>query len=312
MLNFLKRFKGSYLLYNFFHRKQLIYNEIAYQNLGLNKKYFHPVSSKDFESLPNERSDLGIGKENLAKALLWKDLSQENRESLLAFDTNGYAVLKGYIAPETVDLINQEINTLIQTKKVRFRYGNKIMFAIHKSKLLMQIGNNEGIINLLSLLLDGKAILFQSINFLKGSQQATHSDTIHMTTYPLGGLLGVWLALEDTDADNGPLHYYPGSHHLPYWLNKDYDNEGNRWMIGTKTYKDYEKMIAEKIQSLGLKKEVFYAQKGDILIWHANLLHGGEPQLDKHRSRNSMVFHYFKQGSVCYHEITQRPALLEI
>ena len=31
-------------------------------------------------------------------------------------------------------------------------------------------------------------------------------------------MCGVWVALEDITEDNGPLHYYPGSHRLP-----DYD-----------------------------------------------------------------------------------------
>ncbi|GAC1370573.1 MAG: hypothetical protein NVSMB30_09360 [Hymenobacter sp.] len=39
-------------------------------------------------------------------------------------------------------------------------------------------------------------------------------------------------------------------------------------------------------------------------------MHGGEPHLDKARTRQSMVFHYFSRAHICYHEITQRPALL--
>jgi hypothetical protein len=31
--------------------------------------------------------------------------------------------------------------------------------------------------------------------------------------------------------------------------------------------------------------------------------------LDKTKSRKSLVLHYFSENTVCYHEITQRPAL---
>ena len=184
------------------------------------------------------------------------------------------------------------------------------MFAIHQSKLLRETGKNKKLSELLNILIGGKAKLFQSINFLVGSEQETHSDSIHMTTFPLGGLLGVWIALEDIDETNGALHYYPGSHKLPYYLNEDYENTGSKFLIGDKNYSVYEKMLQEKIKTLGLKKQIFQAKKGDLLIWHANLLHGGESHKDKTKTRKSMVYHYFKEGSVCYHELTQRPALL--
>lgn len=185
------------------------------------------------------------------------------------------------------------------------------MFAYRKIELLRKIGTDQNLIELLSSLLSDNAILFQSINFLNGSEQETHSDSIHMTTFPLGGLLGVWVALEDIDFDNGPLHYYPGSHLLPYYLNKDYDNEGNFFLIGDKDYSEYEKMIRFKIKEFSLEKRTFHAKAGDVFIWHANLFHGGEKHINKQKSRKSLVFHYYAQNSICYHEITQRPALFE-
>ena len=184
------------------------------------------------------------------------------------------------------------------------------MFALKQSEAIRKAGTNNHLNQILNHLLDGQAMLFQSINFLQGSEQASHSDSIHMTTYPLGGLLGVWIALEDIAEDNGPVHYYPGSHKLPYYLNADYNNAGNMLLIGDKSYAVYEDMMRRKIDELQLKKEVFTAKKGDVLIWHANLFHGGEPHLNKDKTRKSLVFHYFKKGVICYHEISQRPALI--
>ena len=72
------------------------------------------------------------------------------------------------------------------------------MFAYKQSKLLSEIGNNPAMKEILTALLGSSAILFQSINFFKGSEQHTHSDSIHMTTFPEGGLLtkavnGYWV-----------------------------------------------------------------------------------------------------------------------
>ena len=304
----LRRLKVAYAAYNFFHKKELKHNKPIYKKLGLTKKYYSSVSSLDFKHLPNEQSAINLSE--LRTTRIYQNGNLDTRSQLENYVNTGYIVLHNYFDESKVDTINNEIDVLVAQKKVGFKYGNKIMFAIHKSPLLRESGNNKELLELLNVLIGGKAKLFQSINFLSGSEQDTHSDSIHMTTYPLGGLLGVWIALEDIDETNGALHYYPGSHTLPYYLNEDYDNTGSTFLIGDKDYSAYEKMLQDKIAFLELKKEIFRAKKGDVLIWHANLMHGGEPHTDKNKTRKSMVFHYFKEGAVCYHELTQRPALL--
>lgn len=312
MMHWIRRLKAGYMLYNLFHYKQLEHNVPHYRQLGLRKWYFSPVSSKDFRHLP--QSAPGVTPENKQHQLLespaFNQLPVESRNSLLDFDQNGFAVLPGFFSEKEVTVANSETDRLLESGQVSFRYGNKIMFAYRKSDHLRSMGENPALLEILTLLLGKKAVLFQSINFYTGSQQKTHSDSIHMTTYPLGGLLAIWVALEDIHEGSGPLHYYPGSHVLPYYLNSDYDNEGNALFIGDKTYAEYEKMIGRKKEELGLKKKVFLAKKGDVFIWHANLLHGGEPHTDPSKTRKSVVFHYFSEGSICYHEITQRPALM--
>lgn len=47
------------------------------------------------------------------------------------------------------------------------------------------------------LLFDRRTVPFQTIMGHAGSQQRAHSDSIHMTTYPLGFLVATWLAFED-------------------------------------------------------------------------------------------------------------------
>lgn len=310
MIEQIRHYKLSYMLYNFFKKSKLKHNIPLYKKYGINKSYFSSISSKDFAHLP--QTQRSIAKEKLSSTAFFKSLSEENKESALRYDDNGYLILRNFISPETAENINIEIEKLMQDGTLKFRYGGKLMFAIHHSEIIRNIGSDKNLLEFLSVLLDGKAKLFQSINFINGSQQKTHSDSIHMTTFPLGGLLGVWIALEDVDENNGALHYIPGSHKLPYFLNSDYDNEGTALKIGKKSYKAYEEFLENKVKELGLKKEVFRAKKGDMLIWHANILHGGEPHTDKNRTRKSLVYHFFDENSVCYHEVTQRPALFEL
>ena len=69
--------------------------------------------------------------------------------------------------------------------------------------------------------MDREPLPFQTLNFPVGTSQYPHSDSIHFHTIPAGFMVGVWVALENIDAENGPLVYYPGSHKLPYFSMQD-------------------------------------------------------------------------------------------
>jgi ectoine hydroxylase-related dioxygenase (phytanoyl-CoA dioxygenase family) len=311
MLSFLRRLKLSYAAYNVFQRRRLAHNVPIYQKLGLQKNYFSPISSRDFAGLPAQAGLPAVlplaGR--LAASPAFAALPAASQASLRAFEDNGFAILPGFFSAAAVDGINQELHQLIARREISVRYVNKFMFAFRKSARIRKAGE-DNLRELVGALLGHEATLFQSINFLTGSQQRTHSDSIHMSTFPLGGMAAAWVALEDITLHNGPLHYYPGSHRLPYYLNADYQNEGSDWLIGDKDYAEYERFIAGRVAELSLQKQVFLARKGDVFIWHANLMHGGEPHHDPAQTRKSMVFHYFSRAHICYHEITQRPALL--
>lgn len=142
----------------------------------------------------------------------------------------------------------------------------------------------------LAMLYGRKPFAFQTLNFPVGTQQLTHSDTIHFCSDPADYMAGVWVALEDIDEDNGPLHYFPGSHRYPQITLDDLGISGE----GSKDMRIYREIYEPKIQDVtkGLPFEQGLIKKGQALIWSANLLHGGSPILDPARSRHSQVTHY--------------------
>ena len=160
------------------------------------------------------------------------------------------------------------------------------------------------------LFLGRKIIPFQTITAHKGSQQNEHSDSIHMTTYPLGYLIAAWIAFEDIDQDSGPLVYYPGSHALPYVFscNLGIPSGKYRWEGGKVYNETYEPAIQQIIAGKKLTPAYFMAKKGDVLFWHANLIHGGSMRKNILLSRKSVVCHYFGNGAVCYHDLIGLPA----
>jgi ectoine hydroxylase-related dioxygenase (phytanoyl-CoA dioxygenase family) len=311
IINTLKRSKIAFVIYNLFKKSELKHNAVSYKKYGVNKKYYSSVSSEDFKHLESPKNiyDEKDSKVELPKNPKFSKLKTSTQESIENWSEQGYAVLKNVISSETVDTVNSDIDKLIADKTADWRTGDRVMFAIHKSKTIRDIALSNEVMGVLEMLMGKEVGLFQSINFLKGTQQRTHSDSIHMSTFPYGNIIAVWIALEDITEENGPLHYYPGSHKLPYIVNADYGNVGSKLMLGSKSYGDYENRIQKEVDNNDFEKKRFLAKKGDAFIWHANLLHGGEPVLNKQSSRKSMVFHYYAKDCVCFHEITQRPTL---
>ena len=165
---------------------------------------------------------------------------------------------------------------------------------------------HEKMADLVSTLVGAKAIPFQTITSHKGSQQLPHSDSIHMTSYPLGYLAANWIAFEDIDSESGPLVYYPGSHRLPYTFSQNVGITAQTFAErGFKEYHEkYEPRIAQLIAEAGIEPHYFHAKKGDTLFWHANLVHGGSPRRNLTPSRKALVCHYFFEGCISYHDLT--------
>ncbi|HUO83912.1 MAG TPA: phytanoyl-CoA dioxygenase, partial [Thermoanaerobaculia bacterium] len=66
----------------------------------------------------------------------------------------------------------------------------------------------------------------------------------------------------------------------------------------------YEPAIQEVIRTEGLQAATFTPKKGDMLVWHANLLHAGSPRANRKLTRKSIVSHYFAEKTVCYHDLS--------
>jgi Phytanoyl-CoA dioxygenase (PhyH) len=149
---------------------------------------------------------------------------------------------------------------------------------------------------------------FQTLNFEVPTQQAPHSDSMHFSPVPTPTYMcGVWVALEDIDMDNGPLIYYPGSHKLPFLDYDDVPFKANAedfsesLEFSKARNQQYENHVSNLIEQYGFKPEYGIINKGQALIWAANLLHGGAPLRDRKRSRNSQVSHYLFEGCDSYY-----------
>lgn len=147
-----------------------------------------------------------------------------------------------------------------------------------------------------------EAVVYTSLYYESGSQQDIHRDTPYFWTEPGWRYLGVWTAFEDTDETNGALMVIRGGHLLPepdrrairerfFPAGADFDP------LSMDTWQAYQAAVQEACAAAGLKTELVPVRKGDTIIWHPSLPHGGAPITDPARTRHSLVMHVVPLGT---------------
>ena len=252
--------------------------------------------------------------QRVASKLEASEIDAEQASACAFWIKNGYLVIPALIPPNLLDttwsdyeeaLASGVLGPLSFVNNQKTLIDRKLDPHLHVPAI-RALQHHGAVLRWTDLLLGRKTVPFQTIMGHAGSQQAAHSDSIHMTTYPLGYLIANWIAFEDIKPDSGALEYYPGSHRLPYALSKEVGIELNEFKEkGHAVYHErYEPFIGNACEKAGLKKETFYAKKGDTLFWHANLVHGGGLRIDPDVSRKALVCHYFAEGVVTYHDLS--------
>jgi phytanoyl-CoA hydroxylase len=224
------------------------------------------------------------------------------------FGRDGYAALEGFFSPSQIDRATSAVRRLLAEKSNEivvdsletgqrtfwaqaanprgghFKFNDLYLMSAEVRGLALDFG----LTSILSDLLGEPAVLCNSLNFEKGSSQPMHIDSLYMTPRTPHSLIATWVALEDVHPDAGPLVYYPGSHKIPLYTFNDGTHHASR-----EESADWFDYIDVQIRLRGLKERAFMAKKGDVFIWHSDLVHGGGPIADRSLTRSSLVCHYF-------------------
>jgi hypothetical protein len=148
---------------------------------------------------------------------------------------------------------------------------------------------------LVSHLLGRTARPFAAINFMAGSQQHLHQDMAVFHIYPHDYLVGAWIACEDIRPESGPLVLYSGSHRAGMFPGFSDYPQTNLRTADDATSGAYQRWVDEL--ATRHPRHEFLARKGDVLVWHGMLIHGGAPVRARGTSRKSFVLHYTVRGA---------------
>jgi ectoine hydroxylase-related dioxygenase (phytanoyl-CoA dioxygenase family) len=234
------------------------------------------------------------------KIVKTKKLTDEQKKLAGDYHRDGFVVLSDFLPPDLIDRVQKDAKEKGFNKNYpinTYRDEQRVQDFWKASEACRELASYKPILDILSMLYGREAFPFQTLNFIVGSQQRAHSDTIHFSSLPAKFMCGVWVALEDVTEENGPLFYFPGSQRLPEYNFSQIKESAKSSSYGD--YPEYEDFIEEIVEVSPIEKKIFYAKKGDALIWSSNILHGGSPVLKEGSTRLSQVTHYFFKD--CYY-----------
>lgn len=238
-------------------------------------------------------------------------------EQKQAWEDNGFLLLEGFYSDQKIDQVNDLISDLWgrrqeldasyvidifvespEEKRVYFadapkqarNRSYKLNDLFLSQAAIREMVAGQTLAPILRELLEGRPMICNSLNFEFGSQQDYHFDTFYMPSPTPNKMVASWIALENVTDQSGPLTYYPGSHKIPPYN----FSSGSTIIVPDEmaTFNDY---IYGEIEKRGLHPQTLIANKGDVLIWHSQLFHGGMPIKQKNKTRKSLVTHYFTE-----------------
>ena len=133
------------------------------------------------------------------------NLDNETRKLVKQFAEQGYVIIDDLgieNITEIIDSIVKDLTPIYGEKgkiKSAWIYHDRIQDAWTFNQDVKKIASAPQIINLLKILYQREPIPFQTLNFRFGTEQSTHSDSIHFSSVPARFMCGVWVALEDID-----------------------------------------------------------------------------------------------------------------
>ncbi len=253
----------------------------------------------------------------MAERLRSGAVSKDEAQRLTEFRNEGYAVLQAAVPHALIDKLLADVETSWTTlpalqvvaagsplpkgireipqppgfRKTSFRY-----LDFHNvSEAAAEIMCMPAVLRFIELYLGQPLAGMQTLLFENGTQQSAHQDFPYVHSQWPASMAGAWVALEDALPDAGPLFYYPRSHRL---VRKYTFEDGSLLAQGDGPHvRRYEQYLESECERLGLQKLVFLPKKGDVLIWHSALVHGGTSRLNPVLSRKSLVSHFTPQAA---------------
>jgi hypothetical protein len=212
---------------------------------------------------------------------------------------NGYLVKSGLIPDEIIDPYLELRNRLGVGNGLVENYGPHARYDEIKDLCLY-----KPLPHLIRHLFGEDLGLHLILTSFRSSERGWHQDDYLNPPEIVGRYVAAWIALGDIHPDSGPFEFIPGSHRWG-WVRRELVREyldtearqygltildGRHWAINAELFVN--PAYAEKIAREGVPSRTFLAKKGDVLLWHPNLVHRGSTPKNPEIDRPAIIPHY--------------------
>lgn len=207
------------------------------------------------------------------------------------FKTNGYVVLKQAIEHE---LLDKYLDAWDEDNSSNFdEYGNNFgwqkEFEYLNHPEIMDVMCHHSIYNFFDEIQLAVA-LHRVDTWGTSSQKPWHQDSVFSNPTAYNNYIGAWVASEKIHPEAGPFQLIPTSHNWKLDKYSAYFGENSGEIIDGRWVNKY---IKQAIQDHSdIEPFTFLGEKGDILIWHGNLLHRALIPTDTSILRRAIIGHY--------------------
>jgi ectoine hydroxylase-related dioxygenase (phytanoyl-CoA dioxygenase family) len=219
-----------------------------------------------------------------------------SEEQLAFFRTEGYLIVKGLLSQAEVDELQELFMDMHRKGPIPGHFHPvseeeanndilkvypRIMHPHRFNRTAFHYMLHPRVMDVLEDLLGEEALAAQSMFYFKppgAKGQALHQDNFYLKIEP-GTCIAAWTAVDPSDPENGGLHVVPKSQELEVMCPHEADPQ--------QSFTREEVDVPE-----GLEPVPAILDRGDVLFFNGNVIHGSYPNRSKDRFRRSFICHY--------------------
>lgn len=215
---------------------------------------------------------------------------------------HGYLILRGLIDNEPIDAYCARFLADHHTPD-QLAAGYGIGTPYLRNKQMRDVVMCARVGGVLTELFGEPLGLHLNLTGWRSTQRGWHTDRYLNPPCVGDWYAATWMALGDVGEDCGPFEFVAGSHRWPRItrdrmlaaLGEDGTDPDWPWrserLLGP--------MFEAEFVARGVAPTQFHADKGDVLIWHANLVHRGSTPTNPQLQRRTLISHWSAVSKRC-------------
>lgn len=242
-------------------------------------------------------SDIADEVEDDLRPMLDRKLVDMNRltENQRFWRDNGYLILERFIPDELVD------RYIAVRSKIKDPLGWHSPSAYEDVEEMRDLALYGPLAKVTEELIGKPLGLHLVLTGWKSTTRDWHQDDYLNPPEVNSHYMALWFALDTISPDAGPFEFVPGSHRWPLVR----QSKIKALLPPGKVMDDSWPWLSEEILSPFFEAEIdkrqvevkqFLGRKGDVLLWHSNLLHRGSLPRDPSLERRSLIGHLTAVG----------------